>query len=261
MSKATQPTAAELQLRVHCEVVRQIRQHCRSSMKAEVCGVLIGTEEDGMTTVQACIAGASAVQAGTHVTFTQDTWEHIYKVKDREYPELRIVGWYHSHPGFGVFLSDHDTFIHQNFFLSPQQVAWVYDPHSEEEGCFAWIGKRLERLSKFSLLDEKGGEEAGETGKPEAQIGDMPQAESAGKSNIGEKRRSSDDFGPAMKILSFICIFVLGALASWYFFPRPVFVLLDPRTGGTVLMSQQDVERLLSRSPAAAGPQERQGKK
>jgi proteasome lid subunit RPN8/RPN11 len=259
MSKETQPTAAELELLVHCEVVRQIRQHCRSSMKAEVCGVLIGTEEDGKTTIQACIAGASAVQAGTHVTFTQDTWEHIYKVKDREYPELRIVGWYHSHPGFGVFLSDHDTFIHQNFFLSPQQVAWVYDPHSEEEGCFAWKEKRLERLSKFSLVDEKGGEQAGETGKPEVQIGDMRPAESAGVSNTGEKHRGSVDFRAATRILSFLSIFVLGALASWYFFPRPVFVLIDPRMGATV-MSQQDVERLLSRNPAAAGLQERQGK-
>ena len=60
--------------------------------------------------------GAKAVQGGTHVTFTQDTWEHIYQIKDRDYPDARIVGWYHSHPGFGVFLSDHDTFIHKNFF-------------------------------------------------------------------------------------------------------------------------------------------------
>jgi proteasome lid subunit RPN8/RPN11 len=261
MNKATLPTSVELQLRVHCEVVRQIRQHCRSSMKAEVCGILIGSEEDGLTTIQACIAGASAVQAGTHVTFTQDTWEHIYKVKDRDYPELRIVGWYHSHPGFGVFLSDHDTFIHQNFFSSPQQVAWVYDPHSEEEGCFAWIGKRLERLSRFSLLDEKGGEGAGETGKPEAQRGDLAEEDSAVKPNAGEKRRSNDDFGTAIRILSFICIFVLGALASWYFFPRPVFVLVDPRTGATVVMSRQEVERLLGQPPSGAGPQEQQGKK
>jgi proteasome lid subunit RPN8/RPN11 len=247
MSKATQPTAAELQLRVHCQVVRQIRQHCRSSMKAEVCGVLIGSEEDGMTTIQACIAGASAVQAGTHVTFTQDTWEHIYKVKDREYPELRIVGWYHSHPGFGVFLSDHDTFIHQNFFSSPQQVAWVYDPHSEEEGCFAWIGKRLERLSKFSLLDEKGGEGAGETGKPEAQSADVTEEQSPGLANAKVKSRGGADFSTAIKILSFLGIFVLGALASWYLFPRPVFVLVDPRTGAAVVMSQHEVERLLEK--------------
>ena len=159
--KQAQPAQKELRLQVHCAVARQIRQHCHTSAKAEVCGVLIGSEQDGITTIEAAIAGVNAVQGGTHVTFTQDTWAHIYQIKDKEYPDHRIVGWYHSHPGFGVFLSEHDTFIHQNFFSSPQQVAWVYDPHSEEEGCFAWNGTRLERLSQFSLLDEKGGEIAG----------------------------------------------------------------------------------------------------
>ncbi len=120
------------------EVARRIRQHARGQSKTEVCGVLIGRENEGRLEIDACIAGANAAQAGSHVTFTQDTWEHIYKVKDSEYPDDRIVGWYHSHPGFGVFLSDHDTFIHKNFFSSPQQVAWVYDPHSDEEGCFGW---------------------------------------------------------------------------------------------------------------------------
>src|SRR5207245_9440075 len=79
-----------------------------------------------------------------------------------------IVGWYRSHAGFVVVLSDHDTFIHKNFFSSALQVAWVYDPHNDEEGCFGWAGERLERVSEIRVKDDKGGEEAGETGKPEA---------------------------------------------------------------------------------------------
>ena len=127
-------------LRISSDVAREIRQHARSHHKTEVCGVLIGAEDEAVTSIVACIAGANAAQGGTHVTFTQDTWEHIYKIKDRDYPNERIVGWYHSHPGFGVFLSDHDTFIHKNFFSSPRQVAWVYDPHSDEEGCLGRPG-------------------------------------------------------------------------------------------------------------------------
>ncbi len=128
------------------EVARKIRQHSRSSMKAEVCGVLIGSTENESTLVQACITGTNAAQGGTHVTFTQDTWEHIYKIKDREYPDEKIVGWYHSHPGFGVFLSEHDLFIQENFFSSPHQIAWVYDPHTDEEGCFGWVDGKVEKL-------------------------------------------------------------------------------------------------------------------
>ena len=136
---------------MEAEVARKIRKHARSSMKAEVCGVLIGSTEHERMTVEACIAGINAAQGGAHVTFTQDTWEHIYKIKDKNFPELKIVGWYHSHPGFGVFLSEHDLFIQQNFFSNPHQVAWVYDPHSDEEGCFGWVGGQIEKLNAIRV--------------------------------------------------------------------------------------------------------------
>ena len=143
---STQPVVV-----MEAEVARKIRQHARTSMKAEVCGVLIGNTDHERMTVEACIAGINAAQGGAHVTFTQDTWEHIYKIKDKEYPDHKIVGWYHSHPGFGVFLSEHDLFIQQNFFSNPQQVAWVYDPHTDEEGCFGWIGGNIEKLSAIRV--------------------------------------------------------------------------------------------------------------
>jgi proteasome lid subunit RPN8/RPN11 len=153
------PKPAKVKVRVstqpvvlmEAEVARKIRQHARTSMKAEVCGVLIGNTEHERMTVEACIAGINAAQGGAHVTFTQDTWEHIYKIKDKEYPDHKIVGWYHSHPGFGVFLSEHDLFIQQNFFSNPQQVAWVYDPHTDEEGCFGWVGGNIEKLSAIRV--------------------------------------------------------------------------------------------------------------
>jgi proteasome lid subunit RPN8/RPN11 len=155
MSKTTrvkvkvQPTVV-----MESEVARKIRQHARSSMKAEVCGVLIGSSDDERTVVDASIPGVNAAQGGAHVTFTQDTWEHIYKIKDKDYPDDKIVGWYHSHPGFGVFLSEHDLFIQENFFSSRQQIAWVYDPHTDEEGCFGWVSGKIEKLSgvRFGYL-------------------------------------------------------------------------------------------------------------
>jgi proteasome lid subunit RPN8/RPN11 len=143
---STQPVVV-----MEAEVARKIRQHARTSMKAEVCGVLIGSTEHERMTVEACIQGINAAQGGAHVTFTQDTWEHIYKIKDKEYPDQKIVGWYHSHPGFGVFLSEHDLFIQQNFFSNPQQVAWVFDPHTDEEGCFGWVGDKIEKLSAIRV--------------------------------------------------------------------------------------------------------------
>ena len=129
---------------------------CALSYDDEVCGVLIGDKRNGVVEVRASIEASNAAQAGTHVTFTQDAWEAIYRVKDESYPEARIIGWYHSHPGFGVFLSEHDMFIHRNFFSSPDQIAWVYDPHTDEEGCFGWIDGDVHRISNFSVVDNNG---------------------------------------------------------------------------------------------------------
>ena len=139
-------------VQVDSEILRRIRQHARSSMSAEICGILIGSQKDDTVVVEACIPGEKAAQGGAHVTFTQDTWAHIYKVKDKDYPDKSVVGWYHSHPGFGVFLSDHDLFIHENFFSARHQVAWVFDPHSDEEGCFGWRDGRTKRLTEIKVM-------------------------------------------------------------------------------------------------------------
>ena len=178
MSKAAAPAKAEApkaapvlcNVEVDGSVLQQIRQHARGSMKAEICGVLIGSGSDDCTRIVACIAGENASQGGAHVTYTQETWEHIYKIKDAEFPDLAIVGWYHSHPGFGVFLSDYDLFIHQNFFSSPNQVAWVFDPHSDEEGCFGWSEGKVVPLSRISVVRQQKVTDQPEVGRPEPEI-------------------------------------------------------------------------------------------
>jgi len=50
----------------------------------------------------------------------------------------RIVGWYHSHPGQGLFLSQTDLDTHMQFHqFSPYAVSFVADPRTAEFGI--WI--------------------------------------------------------------------------------------------------------------------------
>ena len=234
MSKKGKGSAPQPKVIVDGEVLRQIRQHARAHSKTEVCGVLIGEEEDRGLRINACIAGLKAAQAGTHVTFTQDTWEHIYRIKDQRFPDARIVGWYHSHPGFGVFLSDHDTFIHKNFFSSPSQVAWVYDPHSDEEGCFGWVGERIERLSEIFIEDRRGGEGAGESGKPEP-VGAEEDEEEINGSDVARKSEPEPEWVKYLFwTLSHVTVLLLGFLISYFLFPRALVWPIDP-TGHPLL--------------------------
>jgi proteasome lid subunit RPN8/RPN11 len=113
-----------------------------SNTKVEVCGVMIGsTHRDAWgpyLLIHACIPAADAHSHSANVTFTAKAWAQIHAEMDRRFPDDRIVGWYHTHPGFGIFLSDMDLFIQGNFFNLPWQVAFVYDPVGGDEGMFVW---------------------------------------------------------------------------------------------------------------------------
>jgi proteasome lid subunit RPN8/RPN11 len=130
-------------------VLDQIHAHGKSSMEAEVCGVLIGEvffdRLAGWAYVEHCIPGDTAVGKQTQVTFTSETWTKIHETLEKNYPGKKIVGWYHTHPGFGIFLSGMDLFIQDNFFNQPWQIATVYDPHSGEEGTFIWREGKSQR--------------------------------------------------------------------------------------------------------------------
>jgi hypothetical protein len=66
------------------------------------------------------------------------------------------VGWYHTHPSFGIFLSHHDLFIHQHFFAQPLQVAYVVDPIQQTRGFFQWRGGNMAQVEGFYLTAERG---------------------------------------------------------------------------------------------------------
>ena len=123
-------------------VLDQVYAHVFSNADREVGGVLVGqtSPEHSVPRVTAAIAAASAGEQRTTLTFTQDTWEHVHRVLERDHPGQQIVGWYHSHPGFGIFLSDDDMFIHRNFFSGASQIALVVDPLKGYEGVFGWQG-------------------------------------------------------------------------------------------------------------------------
>ncbi len=125
-------------------------QHALQSLKGgedggeivEVGGILVGKvykdKEGPFLEVIAAIAGEHTRNQGTQVTFTPETWTHVNHVKDKSYPDASIVGWYHTHPRFGIFLSDMDKFIHKHHFPQPWTTAFVVDPVQKSEGFFVW---------------------------------------------------------------------------------------------------------------------------
>jgi proteasome lid subunit RPN8/RPN11 len=126
-----------------------IYRHVFENADREVGGVLVGRMpgDGGLPLITAAIPAISADEQRATLTFTQQAWAHVHRVLDTEFPpDEQIVGWYHSHPGFGIFLSGHDLFIHENFFSAPSQIAVVVDPLACTEGAFAWREGKLQAL-------------------------------------------------------------------------------------------------------------------
>jgi proteasome lid subunit RPN8/RPN11 len=112
------------------------------SVIVEVGGVLLGhlyKDKDGpFLEVTAAIEAEHTKNQGTEMTFTPETWVQVNGVKDQRYADTKVVGWYHTHPRFGIFLSDMDKFIHKNHFAQPWTTAFVVDPVQDLEGFFVW---------------------------------------------------------------------------------------------------------------------------
>lgn len=117
-------------------------KHAGEDTSVEICGVLVGTwERDAggpFVLITESIRGEAAENKFAEVTFTHATWAKINARMDSEFSRLSIVGWYHTHPDFGIFLSDRDRFIHEHFFSGAGQVAHVIDPVRKAEGVFIW---------------------------------------------------------------------------------------------------------------------------
>jgi proteasome lid subunit RPN8/RPN11 len=120
----------------------QMEVHASSNLDDEVGGVLVGKwcvdpETDRQFIIITATLPARFTQHGSvFLTFTQDSLVDIHAKIDEEYPEEAIVGWYHTHPRMGVFLSQYDTWLHNHFFPEPWQVALVIEPITRIGGFF-----------------------------------------------------------------------------------------------------------------------------
>lgn len=102
----------------------------------EVMGLMVGEFIDDYTV--RVIDVFAMPQSGTSVTV--EAVDHVFQtnmlemLKQTGRPEM-VVGWYHSHPGFGCWLSSVDINTQQSFeSLHPRSVAVVVDPIQSVKG-------------------------------------------------------------------------------------------------------------------------------
>jgi proteasome lid subunit RPN8/RPN11 len=116
--------------------------HAGSDLDNEVGGWLVGKWRVDRYTgkefivVERILPAPYVRQGSAYLTFTQDSQVAMHAELESRYPDKQVVGWYHTHPRMGIFLSQYDTWLHKYFFPQPWQVALVIEPHATTAGFF-----------------------------------------------------------------------------------------------------------------------------
>lgn len=142
------------------QIYKDIHRFTQNKVTNESGGMLIGDiiEEFGKTNVliSGFVEAKHCEATPTTLKFTHETWEYVHREMDKKFPGKKIVGWIHTHPDFGIFLSEYDKFIQENFFKEDYQIAYVIDPIQKIEGFYFWINGKIERCKGFYIFDKTG---------------------------------------------------------------------------------------------------------
>jgi proteasome lid subunit RPN8/RPN11 len=155
------PSPGDLPIFLERRAADAIERHALSDTTVELGGILLGKECLDQSTGQPFVWITQSLEAKHYAntqasfTYTHESWEEITRQRDRLYPQHDIVGWYHTHPSFGIFLSHHDLFIHENFFAQTLQVAYVVDPINQTRGFFHWRNGGMVQVTGYYLIADR----------------------------------------------------------------------------------------------------------
>lgn len=203
------------------EVHRGINAHAKEDTSVEICGVLVGVwgrdELGPFAEVSHFIRCDNASSKVAEVTFTHESWAQINQEMDSKYADKRIVGWYHSHPDFGIFLSDRDCFIHEHFFSGAGQVAYVVDPVRDLEGVFAWQKGKPTPLAHYWIGSDVCTVDASQRNVAREQEAFAPRGAAAygeAPTAVLPSRGRQSSLDTAATMLGWIGVFLLGYLLA-----------------------------------------------
>lgn len=142
------------------DVYRALEKYALADVEHERGTILLGDYCEELGKIHVIISNYIEARytdaSASTLTFTHETWNYVYKEQEAKYPDKKIVGWQHTHPSYGIFLSNYDLFIQENFFNLPFQVAYVIDPVQNIRGFFQWKNNKTEKLKGYYIYDDVG---------------------------------------------------------------------------------------------------------
>ncbi len=119
-----------MRVRIYPLALGKVIKHALINLDREVAGLLVGKylkKQDVLEVWDAITGDQKSTSA--FVYLQEETMAATAEWLMRERPGLYIVGWYHTHPGFDVFLSSIDIETQKRYqMMFPKAIAMVVDP-------------------------------------------------------------------------------------------------------------------------------------
>merc|ERR1712139_165709 len=131
-------------------------KHGRAGVPMEVMGLMLGEFVDDYTIVVKDVFAMPQSGTGVSVEAVDPVFQMkmLEMLKQTGRPEM-VVGWYHSHPGFGCWLSGVDVNTQQSFeALNARAVAVVVAPIQSVKGKVVIDAFRLINTTTMMLHDD-----------------------------------------------------------------------------------------------------------
>lgn len=146
------------QIFIHSAILKRIVEYSRTNLHRELGGVMIGRyctwKGREWIIIEDYIESAGESRSASF-KFTAESWTEITKAREKlkvpGEPERPMVGWHHTHPSFGIFLSGMDLSIHHGHFDLHWLVALVVDPVADKLGFFQWKNKEIHKVGFFTV--------------------------------------------------------------------------------------------------------------
>jgi proteasome lid subunit RPN8/RPN11 len=120
-----------------------LHAYLESDLSREHGGVLVGhpfrdpVSSHYFVDIRAAIPAINSEGSPVHLQFNAEAWDYISGLLEESFPDHVLLGWYHSHPGLGVFMSGTDQDTHRAFYYHLWNLALVVDPVLRRSGWFA----------------------------------------------------------------------------------------------------------------------------
>lgn len=132
----------DLHIFLNESILREVVDWSKTDVYHELGGVFVGElfawRRMEYLQISGYIRASHYQNTAASFRFTHDSWSAITRERERKYGDKLVVGWHHTHPGYGIFLSGTDMFSHRSFFNLPWMFAMVVDPRAESLGFFQW---------------------------------------------------------------------------------------------------------------------------